>query len=210
MAEKQENYFIKSRVETFSDGIFAIIVTLLVLEIKTPKLGDPNSVIELTQALWLLLPKILSWMVSFLIVCVIWVNHHRIFEQLKLVTHSFFWLNANLLLWCSFIPFPTALMGDFLSNPMAQAVFGLILAMMSFSFTLMRFNVLKNVYVLNDNVDVKQYRLAARRSFFFGPVLYLLGAASSFIHPYIAFAIYFFIPLYFIFSNGIKPKANTL
>jgi uncharacterized membrane protein len=210
MAEKQENYFIKSRVETFSDGIFAIIVTLLVLEIKTPKLGDPNSVVELTQALWLLLPKILSWMVSFLIVCVIWVNHHRIFEQLKLVTHSFFWLNANLLLWCSFIPFPTALMGDFLSNPLAQAVFGLILAMMSFSFTLMRFNVLKNVYVLNDNVDVKQYRLAARRSFFFGPVLYFLGAASSFIHPYFAFAIYFFIPLYFIFSNGIKPKANDL
>ncbi|MFX4975067.1 TMEM175 family protein, partial [Acinetobacter baumannii] len=81
---------------------------------------------ELFKALINLLPKILSWIVSFLIVCVIWVNHHRIFDQIKIVTHRLFWLNANLLLWCSFIPFPTALMGDYLNNPVSVIAFGMI------------------------------------------------------------------------------------
>src|SRR5690349_15153669 len=119
-----ENYFSKSRVETFSDGIFAIIVTLLVLEIHVPEISNPTSRHELLKALYDLLPKILSWIVSFLIVCVIWVNHHRIFEQMKVVTHRLFWLNANLMLWCSFIPFPTAMMGDYVNNAIALALFG--------------------------------------------------------------------------------------
>ncbi|HNQ16135.1 MAG TPA: TMEM175 family protein, partial [Pyrinomonadaceae bacterium] len=74
------NYFTKGRVEAFSDGIFAIIVTLLVLEIKVPHIADHDSVGELAAQLWNLAPKVIAWMISFLTVCVIWVNHHRIFE----------------------------------------------------------------------------------------------------------------------------------
>lgn len=71
-------YLAKTRVEAFSDGVFAIIVTLLVLEIKVPSLTRPESVPELQAALLNLLSKVLSWAVSFLMVCVIWVNHHRL------------------------------------------------------------------------------------------------------------------------------------
>lgn len=205
---KKENYFSKARVETFSDGIFAIIVTLLVLEIKVPEIENHNSVPELLQALKHLFPKVLSWIVSFLIVCVIWVNHHRIFEQIKVVTHSLFWLNANLLLWCSFIPFPTALMGDYVNNPVSLIAFGIILSLMALSFSIIRINLLRNAFALNDNTDLKQYKVATTRSLVFGPALYLLGAACSLIHPYLAFAIYFFIPLYFIFYNSSKTKEN--
>lgn len=203
------NYFSKTRVETFSDGIFAIIVTLLVLEIKVPEVENHNSMSELITALINLLPKIFSWMVSFIIVCVIWVNHHRIFEQLNVITHGLFWLNANLLLWCSFIPFPTALMGDYVSNPISQFTFGIILALMALSFTLIRLNILKNKYILKEEIDLDQYKLATKKSLLFGPVLYLIGAACSFIHPYLAFAIYFFIPLYFIFYNSSKTKQTV-
>ncbi len=206
MSETESDYFSKARVETFSDGIFAIIVTLLVLELQVPEIENHNSIDELLTALIHLLPKIFSWMVSFLIVCVIWVNHHRMFEQLKIVTHGFFWLNANLMLWCSFIPFPTALMGDYVNNPISLFTFGIILALMAFSFYLMRLNILKNNYVLKENIDLAQYKVATKKSLVFGPMLYSIGAACSFIHPYLAFAMYFFIPLYFIFYNSSKTK----
>jgi len=117
------------------------------LEIKVPQIKDHHSMQELAGALWQLMPKVLSWVVNFLVVCVIWVNHHRIFEQIKPVTHGLFWLNANLLLWCSFIPFPTALMGDYVNNPVALITFGVILSLSALAFTLIRFYVLHNLFV---------------------------------------------------------------
>lgn len=202
MTNKSNRYFSKSRVETFSDGIFAIIVTLLVLEIKVPVLQNHNSAAELTVSLIELLPKIASWIVSFMIVCVIWVNHHRIFEDLKVITHGFFWLNANLLFWCSFIPFPTALLGEYISNTAAQLMFGLILAMMALSFCFMRINILRNDFVLIEGVNKKLFRLATTKSLLFGPLLYLGGALCSFVHPWLSFAVYIIVPLYFILFNS--------
>lgn len=201
MKTKNVQYFSKSRVEAFSDGIFAVIITLLVLEIHVTGGSDPKSVALLWKALIAISPKILSWIVSFLIVCVIWVNHHRIFEQLKTVTHRIFWLNANLLLWCSLIPFPTALMGDYINNPLSLIAFGLILALMALAFSILRLHILKNSFVLNEGINLDLYRKATTKSLIFGPVLYLLGAACSLIHTYLALAIYFIIPVYFIFYN---------
>lgn len=206
MERFEKDYFSKTRIEAFSDGIFAIIVTLLVLEIHVPHIDDPHSRKQLLNALFLLLPKLLSWIVSFLIVCVIWVNHHRILQQLKIITHSLFWLNANLLLWCSFIPFPTALMGDYVNNAVALIIFGIVMALMAFSFSLIRINAIKNSFVLEDQIDINHYKKATRSSLIFGPFLYLFGAVLSLVHPYLGFAVYGFIPLYFIFYNSAKTK----
>jgi len=68
-----------TRIEAFSDGVFAIIVTLLVLELKVPELKDHRSVSELANQLRELLPKFLSWLISFIIVCKFWLNHHAIY-----------------------------------------------------------------------------------------------------------------------------------
>ncbi|MBN8821059.1 MULTISPECIES: TMEM175 family protein [unclassified Spirosoma] len=198
------DYFSKSRVEAFSDGVFAIIVTLLVLEIKVPHLEQAESVRELAEALGSLFPKIISWVISFLIVCVIWVNHHRILDQIERVTHSFFWLNALLLLWCSFIPFPTALMGDYLSNPLAAFTFGCVLAMMALTFSFIRWYALRNRYVLKPEIDLSQFRQATIRSVVFGPVFYLIGGILAFVHPWVSMSIYAFIPLYFILYNSTR------
>jgi uncharacterized membrane protein len=193
------DYFSKQRIEAFSDGVFAIIITLLVLEIKVPHLEQPESIRELGEALTLLLPKTVSWMISFLIVCVIWANHHRLLDQLEHLTHTFFWLNALLLLWCSFIPFPTALMGDYSSNPLACFTFGCILAMMALMFSLIRWYILQNKQILKTKVDVTHYRQLVIRSLVFGPVLYLIGGILAFAHPWLSIGVYAFIPLYFIF-----------
>ncbi len=200
------NYFSKARVETFSDGVFAIIVTLLVLEIKIPTIDNYESSKALLDALVLIIPKMLTWMISFLIICVIWVNHHRIFEQIKTITHGIFWFNANLLMWCSLIPFPKALLGSYANNLVALIAFGVILALAAFAFTMLRWNIILNAYTLNENVDLKHFKIATRKSLVFGPTLYLLGAMNCLIHPYLSFIVYFFIPIYFIFYNSIKTN----
>jgi uncharacterized membrane protein len=100
-----------NRIEAFSDGVFAIIVTLLVLELKVPELHDHGSVTEMAHHLVGILPKFLSWLISFIIVCKFWLNHH-ILEMARSANYGMIWLNSIFLMFQSFVPFPTALMGN--------------------------------------------------------------------------------------------------
>src|SRR5512137_2415535 len=149
----------RGRVEALSDGVFAIVVTLLVLEIKVPHVAEHGSVTALARALLELAPKFVSWVISFLTVCVIWMNHHRLFRLMGRVDHGLFWWNANLLLWTSFIPFPTALMGDYPGNRLAVAFYGLVMLLMSLGFVLLRLRMLAVPGLLDERVD----RVAFRR-----------------------------------------------
>lgn len=195
------HYFSKARIEAFSDGVFAIIVTLLVLEIKLPAIDSPVSTTDLWRALYALLPKVLSWVLSFLIVCVIWVNHHRIMNQIDHITHRLFWLNAGLLLWCSFIPFPTALLGDHPANPVSSVVYGTVMALMALTFNILRWQALRDPHVLKADVNRRQFRRATWQAVLFGPLLYSTGALVSFISPWLSLAIFGFVPFYFILIN---------
>jgi len=198
------NLFSKNRVEAFSDGIFAIIITLLVLEIKVPHIHDYSSTAELQEALWALLPKVISWIISFFTIAVIWVNHHKIFKQIKNLDNGIFWWNAVLLLWSSFIPFPTAVLGDYPENQTSVILYGVVMSFMAVSFTLMRFYAIRQKNVLDDNVNLEAFKNGTWMSLLFGPVMYLLGVAVGFIHPYLAFAVFIAIPVYFIFSETKK------
>jgi len=195
------NVFSKSRIEAFSDGIFAIIVTLLVLEIKVPHIGDHNSQQELTEALTGLLPKFISWIISFFTVAVIWVNHHKLFKQFRSPDSGLFWWNAVLLLWTSFIPFPTAVLGDYPGNFVSIVLYGMVMALMAASFTGMRYYVLRKGNLLEDDVDVKLFRAGTKASLYFGPLFYLSGILLGLISPFLSFAVFIIIPVYFIFSE---------
>lgn len=193
--------FSKNRVETFSDGIFAIIITLLVLEIKVPEIPNHHSAPDLFIALLGLLPKLISWGISFFTIAVIWTNHHKIFNQIRQFDSGLFWWNTVLLFWCTFIPFPTAVMGDYPDNRSSILLYGMIMALMALSFTMMRFYALKNKNVLIENIDIKRFKKGTTLSLTFGPIAYLSGTALGFIHPYIAFLIFAGIPFYFIFYD---------
>ena len=96
-----------NRLEAFSDGVFAIVVTLLVLDLRLP----PPEEKALWGALQYLLPLFGAWVTSFAFVLVIWVNHHYLFNQLRQTDRGLMWLNGLLLFGISFLPFPTALAG---------------------------------------------------------------------------------------------------
>lgn len=194
--------FSKSRVEAFSDGIFAIIITLLVLEIKVPHLADHASPDVLATSLLALFPKFASWIISFFTVAVIWVNHHRLFKKFRVLDHGIFWYNALLLLWTTFIPFPTAVMGDYPGNVTSGVLYGSVMALMALSFTLMRWYVLRKPELLEEATDVAAFRRGTVLSLVFGPALYLAGVAFAWVHPGISFAIFLAIPVYFIFSEN--------
>jgi uncharacterized membrane protein len=204
-----QNIFNKNRVEAFSDGIFAIIITLLVLEIKVPHIHEHHSANELKLALLGLFPKFLSWIISFFTVAVIWVNHHRIFKQLRQLDNGIFWWNAVLLMWTSFIPFPTAVIGDYPDNQISIVLYGLVMSLMALSFTLMRLYAIRNPQVLDNVVNIKAFKTGTRYSLLFGPVMYLSGVAVGFLNPFLAFAVYLGIPVYFIFSENRKQQIET-
>jgi uncharacterized membrane protein len=202
---KEREFIQKNRLEAFSDGVFAILITLLVLEIKVPHIEQHNSTGALQAALQSLLPKFLSWVISFLVIAVIWVNHHRILERVEKADHSFFWLNTNLLLWTSFIPFPTALMGDYAHNPLAVSLFGIVLSLSALAFTFLRKYLADHGDLLKKEIGPHVLKHTVLKSFLLGPLAYGMGAAAAWIHTGVSWAIYLIIPLYFIFPS-IKHK----
>jgi uncharacterized membrane protein len=113
----------KDRLETCSDGVFAIAITLLVLDIKLPE----GSSAGLSHALMESLPRVAAYVMSFAIIGLYWISHHRSFQLIAKVDGAVFWLNLLLLLLVSFIPFPTALLGRYPNEALPIVIYGLTL-----------------------------------------------------------------------------------
>jgi uncharacterized membrane protein len=194
----------RGRVEALSDGVFAIVVTLLVLEIKVPHVASHGSVSELLRALLDLAPKFASWVISFLTVCVIWMNHHRLFQLIGRLDRGLFWWNANLLLWTSFIPFPTALMGDYPGNRLAVSLYGVVMLLMALGFVLMRRRMIAVPGLLREQADRGAFLKGTGSSVLMGPVAYLVGAGLAWVSVAAAFACYAAIAIYFVFPHSTR------
>ena len=195
----------RARIEVLSDGIFAIVLTLLALELRPPTLGNPNSVSELAVALVALSPKVLSWIISFAAVCVVWVNHHRLFSLLRETDHTLFWLNANLLLWVTLLTFPTALIGDYPGNPLALTTYGAVGILMGMAFVVLRLHMLRGDH-LEPDVDVEQFRRLTRQTFIMSPVAYAIGIGLAWVWTPLAFLMYAAVSAYFILPFTVRAR----
>lgn len=196
--------FEKNRLEAFSDGVIAIIITLLVLEIKVPHIEGEANTQKIMAALISIAPKFFSWALSFFMLLIMWVNHHRIFNEIEKTNNTLLWLNGLLLFFMSFVPFPTAFMGDYFSQPVSTFFFGLCLMLVGIAFNFLRAYIVKNPELLSKESDIVHHRKLARKTLL-GPALYLTGALSSFISVIIAYIIYVAVPVYYIYF-GIKRK----
>src|ERR1700722_10286966 len=143
--------FTKTRVEAFSDGVFAIIVTLLVLDIKIPALKTEDNQAMFNSIIGIL-PVIFIWMTSFLITCVIWMNHHRIMGMITNVDSGIFWLNNLLLMVTSLIPFPTAMVGAHPQLASAATFYGICLMLTALCFVFLRFFFFKKTGMMKKEV----------------------------------------------------------
>ncbi len=184
-----------TRIEAFSDGVFAIIVTLLVLELKVPELRDHGSVSELAHHLRELLPKFLSWLISFIIVCKFWLNHHHILGLARHANYAMVWLNAIFLMFQSFVPFPTALLGEYPDNPLAVSLFGVVMAFNTLLFMVLYAYILRKL--LKPELAAAQDPHIMLKSIV-GPLSYLVGAGAGWVNVHLAFVVYMLTPLFFI------------
>jgi len=184
-----------ARLEAFSDGVLAIVITLLVLEIKVPHIDDPQSAQEALGGLVRLAPKLLGYVLSFLFIAVFWINHHRFFQLIARVDNGLLWLNMLLLLAMSFIPFPTAFVGEYPWNGLALALFGLVLMVAGLAFHLM-WRRARSHGLLHADVDVDTVRQAIRRGMV-GPALYAVAAIVAFVLPIGAWTLCVSIPIYY-------------
>jgi uncharacterized membrane protein len=197
----------KNRIETLSDGVFAIVVTLLVLELRIPELSDAASTAELSRELIAMAPKFLSMVMSFLTVCVIWLNHHRLFTLIEHFDVPLFWLNANLLLWVCVIPFPTAVVGDYPFNALALSLYGVVMSLMGCAFVFMRLHI-QSARCVHEDVDLDAFRVATIRVVLLSPVTYAVGALVSWLWPPLAFAIYIGVPIYFVLPHAVRARGE--
>lgn len=179
------------RLEAFSDGVFAIAITLLVLEIRVPEgevLADPGHLITALANLW---PSYLGYAISFITVGIIWANHHNLIRLVASVDHGSMLANLGLLLVIGFVPFPTALLAATLGTPSAQV--GVLVYAATFTSLAIAFNILW--YCLRRGEGVLRADVSARsvarisRSYRLGPPGYAAAFVGALVSPAIGLAI---------------------
>ena len=188
-----------NRTEAFSDGVFAIAATLLVLELKVPHV-EPGSLSEALLERW---PSYATYVVSFLTIGIIWVNHHAVMERIKSVDRLLLFLNLVFLMAVAAIPFPTALLADYLraghDEGLASAIYGTTMAVMGIAFGIVWAYAVLGEDLLYDGIDPDR----ARRSlliFMVGSPLYLLAIGVSLLSAELALAIYALLALFYLFD----------
>jgi uncharacterized membrane protein len=197
-----------SRIEAFSDGVFAIIVTLLVLEIHVPQVQDKDISAALGRSLLIMAPKFLSYILSFVIVCIWWVAHHHLFHILKRSDRGLLWLNSLFLLWLAFIPFPTALMGDFPGERVSVMCYGTVTTLAGVSFCLMRYYAFYVAKLVDQRIDRHLFKLAMLRSAL-NPVLHSIAVLLAFVDTRFSIALYIILPLMFFVPSKLERHEHS-
>jgi uncharacterized membrane protein len=177
------------RLEAFSDGVIAIIVTIMVLELHAP--SQPTL-----AGLWKVAPVLLSYALSFLVVAIMWVNHHHLIHAVRGVTARLLWSNLYLLFWMSLVPFVTDYLGKNYHEPLAVALYGLDLVLCSSAFYLLRMILLEQDQ--HDGTLADYHRSIQRKNAFSG-ALYLASVPLAYVSIYASFFIFALIPaMYFL------------
>lgn len=172
----------KNRLEALSDGVIAIIITIMVLELKAP---HGHSFQDLQP----LIPKFISYVLSFLYLAIYWNNHHHMLHTVKHVSGGILWSNIHLLFWLSLIPFTTAWMGENNFETVPMALYGFVLLM-----TAVAYFVLQKLIIYNHGEDsILSKAIGKDYKGKVSPILYTLAIGSCWISPWLAGTIYFLV-----------------
>jgi uncharacterized membrane protein len=169
----------KDRLAAFSDGVIAILITIMVLELKVPNGAD-------WAALEGLAPSLLSYLLSFVYLAIYWNNHHHLLHTVVHVDGLILWANSNLLFWLSLIPAATAWMGQNLSAPLPTAIYGVVLFLPAIAYYLLQRAIIHK----QGPHSVLARALGSDLKGKISPILYLTGIAMAFVSPWVSIALY--------------------
>lgn len=189
----------KNRIEAFSDGVIAIIITIMVLELRIPELKETFTDQDVWAALLSLIPKILSYLLSFIVVAILWINHHSLFDKIPYTTSGLVWYNAFLLFSMSLIPLPTAFIAKHPELYQATMFYGFVMFLNALAFLLMRRYV---------EVDAKliPYNKMVHKSNLISTSLYLLSLPLALVSIYFSFIIFLGIPVWYFLPDKFHQK----
>jgi uncharacterized membrane protein len=198
----------KNRLEAFSDGVFAIAITLLILNVKVPDSQNISNR-QLNHILRLAAPKLLSFGFSFLVIGVFWVAHHRIFSFAKVVDTPLVWMNIISLMFIALIPFPASILADnFFLTTTILLYTGTLFVISILNFIILKY-ILGNDDVKHESLTEEVYRSAIKTAVI-GQVCYLLAAASSFFNAYLSLFFMCCALFFYIFLSGKNTMSKKL
>jgi len=180
----------KGRLEAFSDGVLAIIITIMVLELKVPHGADFS---DLTPLLFIFL----SYVLSFIYLAIYWNNHHHMCHTAKKVTGGILWANLHLLFWLSLVPFVTGWMGENHFAPAPVALYGIVLLMAAIAYYILQQTIISSQG--SDSILKKAIGKDIKGKI--SPILYITAIISTLIHSAIAGAIYVLVALIWIIPD---------
>jgi len=184
------------RLSGFSDGVIAIIITIMVLELKVPHGGD-------LEALRSSLPVFLSYVLSFLYVAIYWNNHHHLLHTCKRVNGTILWANTHLLFWLSLIPFATAWLGENHVAALPTALYGVALLMPAIAYILLQTAIVR----VNGADSSLAQALGADLKGKISPLIYIAGIALAFVNPWFSIALYVLVALIWLIPDRRIERA---
>ena len=178
------------RLEAFSDGVLAIVITIMVLEMKVPKGGD-------FEALKPLLPLFLTYLGSFIYLGIYWNNHHHLMQIANKVNGKILWANLNLLFWLSLFPFVTGWMGENHFEKSPVALYGVVLLLAAIAYRILAYYVIKS----EGKSSHVSKALGKDSKGIISILIYLIGVAVSFVNPIVSIILYISVAIIWLIPD---------
>jgi len=195
----------KNRLETFSDGVLAIIITIMVLELKVPQPTEqaphPDKLADLNN----LLPVFLNYVLSFIYVGIYWNNHHHMFHSTKHVNGGILWANLHLLFWLSLFPVTTAWMGRNHLAPTPTAVYGFVLLMAAVAYYILQ----RTIIAQQGTNSLLAAAIGKDWKGKLSPVLYLAAIPLAFVDPWISDCLFILVALLWLIPDRRIERVLT-
>ena len=186
----------KGRLEAFSDGVMAIIITIMVLELKVPHGGTFKDLSPL-------LPIFISYVLSFIYLAIYWNNHHHMMQTVKHVTGKVLWANIHLLFWLSLVPFVTGWMGENHFTSASVFLYGVILLGAAIAYFILQRLIIKD----HGKDSILSKALGNDLKGKISPILYVLGIISTFFNVWISGAIFILVAIIWLIPDSRIEKA---
>jgi uncharacterized membrane protein len=199
-AKKGSSRFKKDRAEALSDGLFATVMTILVLSLVVPTITSPNIEGTLEADLMGLLPDLFAYIITFIFLGVLWISHQNMFSHIENIDLGILWVNILLLLSVGLTPFSTALLGKYPLQPIAVFTYGINAVAVSVLFNILWFYPRTQRLTHeepNPKIIAKRSRIAL-----VGPITYTIAVLFAFINPLISLGCYVFVTIFYIIFGG--------
>ncbi len=197
-----------TRLENFSDGVFAIVLTLLAFQFKVPKFSEEATLVQNFDELLHIAPYLIGFIFSFFFIAVFWVNHHHLYHAVKEANRTLLWYNIHFLFWITMLPFAIAMVGDHPHVSLAAVSLGVVLFMASVAaYLLLRYSYVKSKLV-DETLSYDSIQNGLTKNIT-AVIVTFLGILIALKWVYISYCIYFVVLIIFLIPQKMQKRNRS-